>query len=86
VIQVPTDPASTKANSDRFAAGYINYYLRNAGLVMPALGDATVDRAARDALRALCPLRHVVQIRIDSIAAGGGGIHCTRQQQPLTRA
>lgn len=86
VIPVPTDPASPKANSDSFAAGYINYYLCNGGLVMPAFGDVSADRAARDALRALYPSRQVVQMRIDAIAAGGGGIHCTTQQQPLAQA
>jgi agmatine deiminase len=82
VIPVPVNPASSKANQDTFAAGYINYYLCNAGLIMPAFGDATADRGARQALQALHPDRHVVQMRIDAIAAGGGGIHCTTQQQP----
>lgn len=82
VIPVPTEPASPKADSDSFAAGYINYYLCNGGLVLPAFGDAAADRAARDALQALYPARRLVQMRIDAIAAGGGGIHCTTQQQP----
>ena len=85
VIPVPTAPASPKADSDSFAAGYINYYLCNGGLLMPAFGDAAADRLARDALQALYPARRVVQLRIDAIAAGGGGIHCTTQQQPAAR-
>ncbi|MEG0140836.1 MAG: agmatine deiminase family protein, partial [Comamonas sp.] len=28
------------------------------------------------------PGREIVQLNIDAIAAGGGGIHCTTQQQP----
>jgi agmatine/peptidylarginine deiminase len=28
------------------------------------------------------PGREVVQLDIDAIAAGGGGIHCLTQQQP----
>lgn len=82
VIPVPTEPASPKADSDSFAAGYINYYLCNDGLILPAFGDTAADRFARDALQALYPTRRLVQIRIDAIAAGGGGIHCTTQQQP----
>ncbi|RBB94355.1 agmatine deiminase family protein, partial [Pseudomonas sp. MWU12-2115] len=33
-------------------------------------------------LRELFPGREVVQLDIDAVAAGGGGIHCTTQQQP----
>ena len=84
VIPVPTQPASAKADSDSFAAGYINYYLCNGGLIMPAFGDTAADRFARDALQALYPTRRLVQMRIDAIAAGGGGIHCTTQQLTVT--
>lgn len=86
VIPVPAKPASPKADSDSFAAGYINYYLCNGGLILPAFGDAAADRFARDALQALYPARQMVQMRIDAIAAGGGGIHCTTQQQPAAQA
>lgn len=85
VIPVPTEPASPRADSDSFAAGYINYYLCNGGLVLPAFGDPGADHVAREALQALYPKRRLVQMRIDAIAAGGGGIHCTTQQQPLSR-
>jgi agmatine deiminase len=33
-------------------------------------------------LREHFPGRDIVQLNIDAIAAGGGGIHCTTQQQP----
>lgn len=85
VLPVPTRPASPKAHSESFAAGYLNYYLCNGGLVLPAFGDAAADRFARKTLQALFPTRRMVQIRIDAIAAGGGGIHCTTQQQPAAR-
>ena len=85
VIPVPTGPASPKADSESFAAGYINYYLCNGGLVLPAFGDVAADRYARGALQALYPSHRLVQMRIDAIAAGGGGIHCTTQQQPAAR-
>jgi agmatine deiminase len=86
IIPVPTEPASPKADSDSFAAGYINYYLCNGGLILPSFGDTRADRRARDALQALYPARRLVQMRIDAIAAGGGGIHCTTQQQPAAAA
>ena len=37
---------------------------------------------ARSTLATLFPTRTIVQLNIDPIAAGGGGIHCATQQQP----
>jgi agmatine deiminase len=81
VIEAPEHVRRTY-ESDDFAAGYINYYLCNGGLILPQFGDRNADRAARDALQKLFPDRDIVQINIDGIAAGGGGIHCATQQQP----
>jgi agmatine deiminase len=82
IIPVPEQPDAPKASSDTFAAGYINYYLCNAGLILPAFGDAAADKVARTALQSLYPNRRVVPLRTDAISAGGGGIHCATQQQP----
>lgn len=68
--------------SDDFAAGYINFYLCNGAVIAPEFGDPEADAAARQKLEQLFPGRSVVQINIDGIAAGGGGIHCTTQQEP----
>ncbi|AOX99014.1 agmatine/peptidylarginine deiminase [Jeongeupia sp. USM3] len=68
--------------NDEFAAGYINFYLCNRAVIAPEFGDAKADAHCRDVLRDAFPDREVVQIEIDAIAAGGGGIHCTTQQQP----
>lgn len=68
--------------SDEFAAGYINFYVCNGAVIAPQFGDAGADANARAVLRELFPRREVVQLDIDAIAAGGGGIHCTTQQQP----
>lgn len=65
-----------------FAAGYINFYVCNGAVIMPQFGDLKADRNARDALRDLFPRRDIVALNIDAIAAGGGGIHCTTQQEP----
>lgn len=82
VIPVPAEPASPKSDNECFAAGYINYYLCNGGLILPSFGDVGADRFARAALQSHYPTRKIVQLRIDAIAAGGGGIQCTTQQQP----
>ena len=82
-VHVLNAPATHRrpANKD-FAAGYINFYVCNGAVVMPQFGDATADAAARSKLQELYPGRSVIQLDIDAIAAGGGGIHCTTQQEP----
>lgn len=66
-----------------FAAGYVNFLLTDKALFLPEFGDTVADIAARDALAAELPRHQIVQLDIDAIAAGGGGIHCTTQQEPV---
>lgn len=68
--------------SDDFAAGYINFYLCNGAVIAPEFGDKRTDRNTRDILQELFADRAIIQLNIDGIAAGGGGIHCATQQQP----
>lgn len=72
----------TQFESEEFAAGYINFYVCTGAVIAPQFGDAKADAAAKRTLEALFPGRAVVQLDIDGIAAGGGGIHCVTQQQP----
>lgn len=81
VLEAPTDIRET-FNNNNFAAGYINFYVCNGALIAPEFGDARTDAAAKQKLQKVFPDREVVQINIDGIAAGGGGIHCTTQQEP----
>ena len=83
-VAVIEGPRTIRKSSgiDDFAAGYLNFYLCNGAVIAPEFGDAKADRAARDTLQTLYPTRQVVQLNIDGIAAGGGGIHCTTQQEP----
>lgn len=71
-----------KYENDQFAAGYINFYVCNHAVIAPQFGDGKADRNTRDILVDLFPGRDVIQLNIDGVAAGGGGIHCTTQQQP----
>ncbi|GAB3629578.1 Agmatine deiminase [Pandoraea terrae] len=71
------------AENDDFSAEYVNFYMANGGIVMPAFGDAKADAAARETISRAFPDRTVTQIRIDAIARRGGGIHCCTQQQPV---
>lgn len=81
-LKAPTT-LRVKNPSEDFAAGYINYYVCNNAVIMPEFGDAVADAEAKQKLQSLFPNRSIVQINIDYIAAGGGGIHCTTQQQPV---
>jgi agmatine deiminase len=71
-----------KFETKDFAAGYINFYVVNGAVISPQFGDTKADSQAKSTLQALFPDRDIIQLNIDAIAAGGGGIHCTTQQQP----
>jgi len=64
------------------ALGYVNFYVCNGAVIMPEFGDIEADKNARKVLQNLYVDRVIEQINIDSIAIGGGGIHCCTQQQP----
>ncbi|WP_067698979.1 agmatine deiminase family protein [Nocardia jejuensis] len=83
-VEVLEGPSTVREKfaDDDFAAGYINFYVCNGAVIAPEFGDADTDSATHDTLARLFPGREIVQIDIDGIAAGGGGIHCTTQQQP----
>lgn len=63
------------------AASYVNFYLVNGGLIMPAFDDAA-DLPASSVLRDCFPQREIVQINAQDLVEGGGGIHCITQQEP----
>lgn len=72
-----------KYADDDFAAGYVNFYICNGAVIAPQFGDKKSDAKARRQLETVFPDRDIVQLNIDGIAAGGGGIHCATQQEPL---
>ncbi|MGR6656420.1 agmatine deiminase family protein [Pseudomonas mosselii] len=80
----PLKPRRSKFSEDNpdFAAGYINYFVINGAVIAPQFGDRSADEKARALLVKLYPGRNVVQLDIDAIAAGGGGIHCVTNQCP----
>ena len=52
-------------------------------VVAQNFGDSVTDAAATSKLRELYPGRTVESLNVDPIAFGGGGIHCSTQQQPV---
>ncbi|MBP0020908.1 MAG: agmatine deiminase family protein [Cyanobacteria bacterium SBLK] len=83
-IEGPTRIREGYEWDDFFAAGYINFYVLNGAVLTPEFGDRKADRHAKETLEKLFPHRDIIQLNIDEIAAEGGGIHCTTQQEPLT--
>jgi agmatine deiminase len=80
-----TQPTKTRQTGDSFLSTYMNYYVCNGAVIAPEFGDRSADTEAKRVLTALFPGRQIVQLNIDALAAGGGGIHCATQQQPSTR-
>jgi agmatine deiminase len=83
-LSPPMEPRESvySENNPNFAAGYINYLAVDGAVIVPEFGDAKADREGRDLLARLHPGRRVVQVNIDPIAAGGGGIHCVTKPLP----
>ncbi|WP_177203745.1 agmatine deiminase family protein [Legionella jamestowniensis] len=77
-------PPATYLAEERLTLSYINFYLANKGIVMPAFGHPKEDEAAFELFTQLFPNYHISQIDALDVFAGGGGIHCITQQQPLT--
>ena len=69
-------------DDDDFAAGYINFSICNGAVIVPQFGDPEADTNAVDTLARVFPGREIIQLNIDAIAAGGGGIHCVTMHQP----
>jgi len=62
-------------------SSYINSYLANNAVIVPAYGYDR-DHLAIETYKSLYPNREIIQVPIHNIATGGGGIHCITQQQP----
>ena len=75
------DGEPTRTPGERLAASYVNFYIANGAVVMPAFGDP-MDEKAQAILQGLFPTRRVVAIPARDILIGGGNIHCITQQIP----
>ncbi|MCL6458719.1 MAG: agmatine deiminase [Gorillibacterium sp.] len=65
----------------QIAVTYVNFYICNGAVIIPAYGDAN-DCKALERITQLFPERKVLQVHTREIALGGGNIHCITQQQP----
>jgi agmatine deiminase len=60
---------------------YTNFYICNGGLIVPTRGEET-DAEALALLEELYPGREAVAVAGETLALGGGGVHCITQQVP----
>ncbi|MFE6889580.1 agmatine deiminase family protein [Streptomyces sp. NPDC057694] len=81
IVALP-EPVDIGRRGADFLASYVNYYVVNGGVVMPRFGDRRADRDAAAIVRDLYPGREIVQVSVDTLGEGGGGIHCSTQQLP----
>ena len=80
VVELP-QPARPELAGRLLSPSYVNFYVADGGVVMPAFGDAQDDEA-RDIVARLFPRRQVVQVPTMALAEADGNIHCITQQQP----
>jgi agmatine deiminase len=82
-LEAPSSVRRAFENKE-FAAGYVGFYVCNGAVIAQEFGDAKADAAVKASLQRAFPGRLIEQLNVDGIAAGGGSIHCTTQQEILT--
>lgn len=66
---------------ERLAASYVNFYICNAGVIVPQFGDKN-DKVAVEILARTFKDRKIIPVYARDIITGGGNIHCLTQQIP----
>lgn len=83
IINLPQpDLDKITGEGDDFVSSYANFYIANDSVFLPKFGDRKADDRARGILQEHFPKRDIVMVQIDTIASGGGGIHCSTHDQP----
>ena len=79
-VFLPT-PAPVYIDGKRMPASYLNFYIGNEVVLMPAFNDP-LDDLAQHTLQSCFPIRRVIAIDCTSVIWGLGALHCLSQQVP----
>ena len=77
-----------RSPGERLPASYINHYVANGGVVVPAFGGFSADRDAEAVTalqKAYGPDRKVVSVPSREVLLNAGNVHCITQQNPSPR-
>ncbi len=85
VIRIPSPGRVVSEEGDVMPASYLNFYIGNTTVVVPAYG-VPADAEAVKVIGALFPRRRTVGSAAMAILTGGGAFHCISQQQPAARS
>ena len=75
------DGEDTREVGEKLAATYVNFYICNAGILVPQFGDKN-DKAAVKILKKAFHDKKIIPIHATQLIVGGGNIHCLTQQIP----
>ena len=81
IVEIEQPKARKGDQGQRLALSYINFYLCNGGVIVPAFEDGR-DDDAYDKIAEVFPKREIVPVVATDVVHGGGGLHCITQQQP----
>lgn len=81
IIELPM-PKPVYSNGIRLPASYANFYICNAGVLVPIF-HCSNDEKALDILQGLFPNKKVFGLSALEIIWGLGSFHCLSQQEPL---